>query len=171
MPSSEIHLCRNAGLVCGCLLSLLNLLGCNTLTGDSKREPVKGLDTRLMRADGYSFDERGAQRTLPPSDGRPSIVMDVRDGKRHIERIPLSPEKPTYIQDIVDDAKLLDKIGKIQVVLLRPTGGNSPPIRMPADFDGETNRIVIGQNYALQANDQLIVAKDNRSWLEGLLKK
>jgi hypothetical protein len=153
-----------SGLLSGCAL----LSGCNALTGDNNREPIKGIDTRLMRADGYSFDERGAQRVIPAGDGRPSVVMEIRNGKRQFERVPLSADKPTYIQDIVDDAKLVDKLGKIQVTILRPTGANSPPIRMPADFDADTKRIVVGQNYALQANDQLIVTKDTRSWLDNI---
>jgi hypothetical protein len=156
--------CMYSGFFSGCAL----LQGCNALKGDNNREPIKGLDTRLMRAEGYSFDEKGAQRVIPAGDGRPSIVMEIRHGKRQFERVPLAAEKPTYIQDIVDDAKLVDKLGNIQVTILRPTGPTSPPIRMPADFDADTKRIVVGQNYALQANDQLIVTKDTRSWLDNL---
>ncbi len=141
--------------------------GCSAMTGDSNREPIKGVDTSMMRAQGYNFDEKGAQIPLPADDGRPSVVMEVRNGKRHYERIPLSPDKPTFIQDVVDDAKLVDKLGKIQVTILRPTGTSSPPIRMPADFDPESRRIVVGQNYALQPNDQILIAKDSRSWLDG----
>ncbi len=154
-------LLASVGVTCGLLFQ-----GCNSLTGSNSREPVKGLDTSLMRAQGYSFDDHGAQRPLPTGDGRPSIVMEVRHGKRQFERIPLAADRPTYVQDIVDDAKLVDKIGKIEVTVLRPTGPNSPPIRMPVDFDSETKRIVVGQNYALQANDQLIVSKDTSSWLD-----
>jgi hypothetical protein len=144
----------------------VTLSGCTSMKGDANREPVKGVDTRMMRAEGYTFDEKGAQIPIPPSDGRPSIVMEVRDGKQHFERIPLSPDKPTFVQDVIDDAKLVDELGKIQVTILRPTNPHSPPIRMPADFDPETRRIVVGQNYALQPNDQLLVAKDTRSWLD-----
>jgi hypothetical protein len=146
--------------------ALLLLAGCSSMFGDRGREPVDGIDTKALREAGYHFDERGAQRALPPSDGKPSVVLEVRNGKRHLERIPLPPDKPTFIQDIVDDAKLVDKIGRIQVTILRPTGANNPPIRMDADFDTETKRLVIGQNYAVQPNDTVIVSKDTRSWLD-----
>jgi hypothetical protein len=141
--------------------------GCSSMFGD-RTEPMDKLDTSAMRAAGYNFDEKGAQRVMPAGDGRPSVVLEVRHGKRHFERIPLQPDKPTFIQDIVDDAKLVDRIGKIQVTILRPTGPNHPPIRMLADFDPDTKRIVVGQNYAVQPDDQIIVAKDTRSWLDNL---
>ncbi len=41
--------------------------------------------------------------------------LEVHDGKKHIERIPLTPEKPTFIDDIVKDAQLVERIGKIDV--------------------------------------------------------
>lgn len=153
------------------LITVVGLLlhsGCSSMFGDRSREPVDGLDTKAMRAAGYSFDERGAQRTLPASDGKPAVILEVRNGKRHMERIPLSADKPTFVQDLVDDAKLVDRLGKIQVTILRPTGTSSPPIRMVSDFDAETKRIVVGQNYAVQPNDQIVVNKDNRSWLDNL---
>ncbi|MDZ4849153.1 MAG: hypothetical protein SGI77_07645 [Pirellulaceae bacterium] len=142
--------------------------GCSSMFGDRSKESG-GLDTRAMRAAGYSFDERGAQRVMEAGeskDGRPAVILEVRDKKRHLERIPLSPDKPTFVQDLIDDAKLIDRIGRIQVVILRPTGSANPPIRMNADFDPETKRIVTGQNYAIQPNDQIIVSRDTRNWLE-----
>ncbi len=148
--------------------ALLALTGCSSMFGDRSREPVDGLDTRALRAEGYNFDDRGVQRALPADDGKPAVVLEVRNGKRHFERIPLSAEKPTFIQDIVDDAKLVDRIGKIQVTILRPTGPTSPPIRMVSDFDAETKRIVVGQNYAIQPNDKIIVSKDSRNWLNNI---
>jgi len=154
----------------GCLgfAALLALTGCSSILGDRSREPVEGLDTRGLRAAGYNFDERGVQRALPPDDGKPAVVLEVRNGKRHFERIPLSADKPTFVQDVVDDAKLVEKLGKIQITILRSTGANSPPIRMVSDFDAETKRIVVGQNYAIQPNDKIVVNKDSSSWLDGL---
>ncbi len=149
--------------------ALLTMTGCSSMFfGDRKREPVDGLDTRAMRAAGYSFDERGAQQVMPSGDGKPAVVLEVRNGKRHLERIPLPAEKATLVQDIVDDAKLVERLGKIQVTILRPTGTSSPPIRMVCDFDSETKRIVVGQNYAVQPNDQIVISKDTSSWLDNL---
>ncbi len=148
--------------------ALLALTGCTSMFSDRSREPVDGLDTRAIRAAGYNIDERGIQRALPPSDGKPAVVLEVRNGKPHFERIPLSADKPTFIQDIVDDAKLVDKLGRIQVTIIRPTGASNPPIRMVADFDTETKRIVVGQNYAIQPNDKIVVSKETRNWLDGL---
>lgn len=153
-----------------CLVSAIfvSITGCSSLLGDRSKEPGSGLDTRAMRTAGYSFDERGAQRVLPTGDGKPAVILEVRDNKRHFERIPLPAEKPTFVQDIIDDAKLTDRLGKIQVTILRPNGASSPPIRMDADFDPATKRIVAGQNYAIQPNDQILVSKDSRSWLDNL---
>lgn len=136
--------------------------------GLKSNEPIEGLDTRAMRAAGYNFDERGTQKAYDATtkDGRPSVVLEVRDGKKHVERIPLSLDKPTFVQDIVEDAKLYDRLGAINVTILRPTGGMNPPIRMEADFDYNTKGIVKWQNYALQPGDQIVVSRDNRSWLD-----
>jgi hypothetical protein len=143
-------------------------IGCSAGFGDRSREPIDGMDTKALREAGYTFDEQGAQRPISPGDGKPAVVLEVRNGKRHLERIPLTADKPIFIQDIVDDAKLVDRLGKIQVTILRPTGDANPPIRLDSDFDPETKRIVIGQNYAIQPNDQIVVTKDNRSWLDSL---
>ncbi len=148
--------------------ALFALTGCSSMFGDRSREPVDGLDTRALRTAGYNIDERGVQRAHAADDGKPAVVLEVRNGKRHFERIPLSAEKPTFVQDIVDDAKLVDRIGKIQVTILRPTGATSPPIRMVSDFDAETKRIVVGQNYAVQPNDKIIVSKDSHNWLDNV---
>lgn len=145
------------------LAALTTVSGCSSMFGEHSKDR---LDTTAMRAAGYSFDEKGAQRVLPAGDGQPAVVLEVRDRKRHFERIPLAADKPTFVQDIVDDAKLVDRLGKIQVTILRPTGNASPPIRMESDFDAESKRIVTGQNYAVQPNDQILVSKDNRSWLD-----
>lgn len=151
-------------LAIGCVA--ITVTGCSTMVGDQNRGPIKGMDTSLLEAQGYTFDEKGAQRPLPPSDGTPSVIMEVRNGKKHLERIPLRPDKPTFVQDIVDDAKLVSRLGKIHVSILRSKGPNLPPTRLDCDFDPETRRIAIGQDYALQPNDQLIVTKDTTSWLD-----
>jgi hypothetical protein len=140
--------------------------GCSSMIGDSRREPVEGFDTTALRAAGYNFDGEGTQRAIPPNGEKPSITLEVRTKKRHLERVPLTVDKPTFLQDVIDDAQLVKKLGKIKVTLLRPTEPNQPPIRMDADYDGDTRRIVTGQNYALQPNDQLIVVKDTSSWLD-----
>jgi len=163
-----IHAGTRNILLAMCAIGMLAWTGCSSMVGDRSREPVDGIDTQAMRAAGYSFDERGAQRPLPAGDGLPAVVLEVRGGKRHLERIPLTADKPTFIQDIVDDAKLVDRLGRIQVTILRPTGTSTPPIKMVADFDPETKRIVVGQNYAVQPDDQIVVSKDSRSWLDNL---
>ncbi len=149
-------------------IALAAITGCSSILGDRSKEPIKGVDTKAMRAAGYSFDERGAQRTLPTGDGSPAVVLEIRDRKRHFERVPLPVDKPTLVQDIVDDAKLVDRLGRIHVTILRPTGKNSPPVRMVADFDNDTKRIVPSQNYAVQPGDNILIEPDTRSWLDSL---
>ncbi len=70
-----------------------------------------------------------------------------------LERIPLTPEKPTFIDDIVKDAQLVERIGKIDVSIMRPTGPNLPPCRMDVDFDAKGKHVMVDQNYSLRAGD------------------
>lgn len=122
-----------------------------------------------MRTAGYRFDETGAQKPVPADAQHPSVILEVRDGKRHLEKIPMSAEKPLFIQDIVHDAKLEQKLGKIKVAILRPTGESTPPIRMEADMEPHGKGVVKWQNYALQPGDQIVVTKDTTTWMDEMM--
>ena len=153
-----------------CLLVLIGFSGCAAMSGNKSSEPIDGIDTKAMRAAGYTFDETGTQKAIPTGDQSPSVILEVRDGKRHMEKIPMSPEKPLFIQDVIVDAKLEDKLGKIKVAILRPTGTSSPPIRMEADMEPNGKGVVKWQNYALQPGDQIVVTKDTTTWVDGMMK-
>jgi hypothetical protein len=139
------------------------------MTGSTSSEPVDGIDTKAMRAAGYNFDDMGAQKPLPTDAEKPSVVLEVRDGKRHLERIPMTPDKPLFIQDVIQDAKLEERLGQIKVAVLRPIGDSAPPIRMEVDMERSGKGVVKWQNYALQPGDQIVVSKDNTTWMDGVI--
>jgi hypothetical protein len=152
-----------------CLMLLGAFSGCASMTGSTSSEPVDGIDTKAMRAAGYNFDDMGAQKPLPTDAEKPSVVLEVRDGKRHLERIPMTPDKPLFIQDVIQDAKLEEKLGQIKVAVLRPIGDSAPPIRMEVDMERSGKGVVKWQNYALQPGDQIVVSKDNTTWMDGVI--
>ena len=141
--------------------------------GSKSSEPIDGIDTKAMRAAGYNFDETGPQKPIPTDSQKPSVVLEVRDGKRHLERIPMTPDKPLFIQDVIHDAKLESKLGQINVAILRPNGSDkgtsSPPIRMEVDMERSGKGVVKWQNYALQPGDQIVVTKDTSTWMDGMM--
>ncbi|MCY2975385.1 MAG: hypothetical protein NTW52_12045 [Planctomycetota bacterium] len=152
-----------------CLMLLGIFTGCATVMGSKNSEPIDGIDTQAMRAAGYNFDDMGTQKPIPTDAQKPSVVLEVRDGKRHMERIPMTPDKPLFIQDVIHDAKLEDKLGQIKVSVLRPTGDSTPPIRMEVDMERGGKGVVKWQNYALQPGDQIVVSKDTSTWMDGVM--
>ncbi len=136
------------------------------------RESTSSLDLKSLQNAGYSVDENGALLAVPhttSSSGLPTVVLDIRNGDQYMERIPLSPEKPMFVSDVVKDAKLVERIGKIKVSVIRETTPTSPPVRMDVDFDSKGKEVMQEQNYALQPNDRIIVRKDDRTWLDNAM--
>lgn len=154
-------------LLCLLCVSLLST-GCSTLLGKTKG-PLDNLDTKGLKQAGYTFGEYGAQKPLTTEDGSPAIVLEVNNGKRHFEKIPLAPGKSMFIADLIRDAKLQKKIGRIKTTILRPNGKNMPPVRLDVDFDDSGKSVMEGQNYSLRAGDHVVVRQDDQSMLAGMV--
>ena len=75
-----------------------------------------------------------------------------------------------FIADVIRDAQLHKKIGRIHVRVMRPAG-NSPPVRMDIDFDETGRRVREGTNYSLRAGDRIIVTKDDTNMVSRMLSK
>jgi hypothetical protein len=122
-----------------------------------------------MKQAGYTFGEYGALKPLTTEDGSPAIVLEVISGKRHFEKIPLVPGQPMFIADLIRDAKLEKKIGRLNAKILRPNGPNKPPIRLDIDFDDSGKKVMEGQNYSLRPGDHVVVTHDERNMLSSML--
>ncbi len=152
-----------------CLLFVTTLSsGCSTLLGKTKG-PLDNLDTKGLKQAGYTFGEYGAQKPLTMDDGNPAIVLEVNNGKRHFEKIPLVPGQSLFIADLIRDAKLQKKVGRIKTTILRPNGKNLPPVRLDVDFDDAGKNVMEGQNYSLRAGDHVVVSQDDRSMFSGMV--
>jgi hypothetical protein len=152
-------------------LGMLALLcsGCSTFALKN-RGPLDNLDLDSMKAAGYPVGPEGAQIPIPTGTDVPSVVLEVNKGKKHLERIPLPADKPMFVADLVRDAKLTDKLGRIQLVVLRPTGPNMPPVRMDVDFDTKGKNVMEGQNYSLRDGDTIIVRPDTTTAMDRFIK-
>jgi hypothetical protein len=152
------------------LCILMGSSGCSTLLGKSKSS-LANLDTTGLKAAGYTFGEYGTNKTVMTEDGKPAIVLEIHNGKRHFEKVPLVPGQSMFIADLVRDAKLDKKIGRLQATVLRPNGHNKPPIRMDVDFDGSGKKVMEGQNYSLRPGDHVVVSHDERTLLTSMMSK
>ena len=142
--------------------------GCSTLLGKTKG-PMDNVDTKSLKQAGYTFGEYGAQKPITTEDGSPAIVLEVNNGKRHFEKIPLVPGQSLFIADLIRDAKLQKKFGRIKTTILRPNGKNLPPVRLDVDFDDSGKSVMEGQNYSLRAGDHVVVRQDDTSMLAGMV--
>ena len=150
----------------GCAVALLSQTGCVTLLGKSRSSKI---DTSYLEAAGYSIPPGG----MPAPVGRLSgdgmaIVMEVRgtDEKAHIERIPLSKDRPMFVEDLVREAKIAERVGGVKISIMRPAGPNLPPVRMDVQVR-ETGKVKdLEDNYALMPGDHVIVNCDGRTSLE-----
>jgi len=149
-------------------LGFVSLSGCSLLVGKQKT-PLDNLDTRSMRAAGYSFNEYGAQRPLT-ENGEPCVVLEIIDGKRNFERLPLQPGQSLFIADIIRDADLYKRIGKMKVSILRPNGTGRPPVRMDVDFDSKGRNVMEGMNYSLRSGDHVVIRRDDTSAVGEIFK-
>ncbi len=160
---------RTTFLACLCLLVASTFCsGCSTLLGKSKGA-LDNLDTKDLKQAGYTFGEYGTNKPLTTGDGSPAIVLEVNNGKRHFEKIPLVPGQSLFIADLIRDANLQKKIGRIKTTILRPNGKNLPPVRLDVDFDDAGKNVMEGQNYSLRPGDHVVVRQDDQSRLAGMV--
>ena len=130
------------------------------------------LDTRLLEAQGYSIPPGGMPAPVAPDpNGAPRVILEVREDGTHVESIPLQMDRAVFIEDIVQQARLHDRFGQLNVSIMRPTEAGGPPLRLDARINDSGKATNIGQNYALLPGDHIIVASDNRSSLERFIDK
>ena len=152
----------SAGLVCQS--------GCLSLMGGKKRSPK--LDTTYLEAAGYTIPRGGMPSPVGnmASDGQ-SLIMEVRqDGEKpHIERIPLPKDHPMFVETLVQEAKIHERLGGVNISIMRPTGPNTAPVRMDVRVKDTGKVKEMEDNYALMPGDHLIVTYDQRTSLEVLM--
>ena len=161
-----MHKSRTRWIAVGCAVALLSQTGCLSLLPKPRRPK---LDTSYLEAAGYSIPPGG----MPTPVGRLSgdglaIIMEVRgaEDKPHIERIPLPKDRPMFVEDLVREAKISERVGGVNISIMRPTGANLPPVRMDVVVR-ETGKVKnMEDNYALMPNDHIIVNCDGRTSLE-----
>lgn len=141
--------------------------GCTTLFG-RRGGPGDDLDLSQIKRDGYTVGPNGVMQAMPSDET--SVVLEVVDGKRHFEKIPLIQGQPMFIADVVKDADLRKKLGPIHVRILRPNGQGAP-VRMDVDFDESGKRVKDGTNYSLRPGDHIVVMKDDRGFASQMLSK
>lgn len=142
--------------------------GCTALIGRSYSDSEK-IDMTPVKKEGYTVGPHGVMQVLPTSDETPSIILEVNHGKRSFERVPLVPGQPMFVADLMRDADLYRKVGRVKVTILRPNG-NNPPVRMDVDFDAKGKRVEEGMNYSLRAGDHVVVTANDKNFMDRLLK-
>ncbi|MEM8732863.1 MAG: hypothetical protein AAGG44_01480, partial [Planctomycetota bacterium] len=150
-------------------LILTTQAGCLSLNRFMRKSSPQ-LDTSLLEAQGFSVPPGGMPTAVDAgSSGEPSVVLEIRRGgnERHVERIPLPMDKGVFVEDIVQQAKLHEHLGNLNISIMRPnqTAG-SPPIRLDLRTDSKGRAHSVGSNYALFPGDHLVVIEDQRSMLE-----
>ncbi len=157
-------------LALACCALLVSQTGCLTLGTLMGRSRSPKLDTSYLEAAGYSIPPGGMPSPVGQlaNDGR-SIVMEVRssDGsKPHIERIRLSPDRPMFVETLVQEAKIHERVGGVKISIMRPTAPGSPPVRMDVRVKDDGKVKEMEENYALMPGDHVIVNYDQRTSLE-----
>jgi hypothetical protein len=145
------------------MLAIVSCSGCATFLGKN-RGPMEGIDLTPIKKEGYTVGEHGVMQPLPSGSETPSIVLEVNNGKRSFERVPLVPGQPMFVADLVRDAEFYKKVGRVKISILRPNGG-MPPVRLDVDFDESGKRVKDGMNYSLRPGDHVVVTADDRNFL------
>jgi|694.fasta_scaffold39844_6 hypothetical protein len=143
--------------------------GCSSLMGRSKG-PLDNVDMRGLKAAGYSVGASGVNKPLLTDNGEPCVILEINDGKKHYEKLPLQPGQSLFVGDVVRDAQLFKKIGRMKATVLRPNGVNRPPVRLDVDFDDAGKNVMEGQNYSLRAGDHVIIRRDESTFVGEMMK-
>lgn len=143
------------------LLALGSSTGCNLLFG-RRGGPGGDLDLTQLQREGYSLGANGVMLGGTVDDT--SVLLEVNDGKKHLEKIPMTEGQPMFVADLIRDAKLHKKVGRIHVRVVRPNG-TSAPVRMDIDFDESGRRVKESTNYSLRAGDRVVVTKDESNFV------
>ena len=149
------------------MLMLLTSGGCSTIMARSKNS-VDNLDMRGLQAQGYTLGGNGVYHAGKPDENAPSVILEVNDGKRSLERVPLNPSQPMFVADLVRDADLYKKLGRTQIKIIR-ANGNRPPVRLDVDFDDSGRRVMEEMNYSLRPGDHIIVRRDDRTMINRMM--
>lgn len=144
-------------------LLVVSSSGCASVIGKRYSNSEK-IDLTPVKREGYTVGPYGVMQPFPTTDDSPSIILEVNHGKRSFERVPLVPNQPMFVADLVRDADFYRKIGKVRVIILRPNG-NNPPVRLDVDFDSSGKRVEEGMNYSLRPGDHVVVTADDRTVL------
>lgn len=143
------------------VLGLVVSPGCTTFFG-KRYSPAEKIDMTPIKKEGYTIGANGVLTPLPTGTDAPSFILEVHDGKKSLERVPLVPGQPMFVADLMRDADFYRKVGRVQVTILRPNG-NNPPVRLEIDFDESGKRVEEGMNYSLRPGDHVLVKADDRS--------
>lgn len=143
------------------LLALVSSTGCNLLFG-RRGGPGGDLDLTQLQREGYSLGTNGVMLGGTVDDT--SVLLEVNDGKKHLEKIPMTEGQPMFVADLIRDAKLHKKVGRIHVRVVRPNG-TAAPVRMDIDFDESGRRVKESTNYSLRAGDRVVVTKDESNFI------
>lgn len=151
---------------------LVSQSGCISLSSMFGSKDPSMLDTTLLKRQGYSIPPGGMpSQVAPSSSSGPRVIMEVRGEGKHLESIPLPADRPMFIEDLVQEAQLHERLGNLNISIMRSNGSNNPPIRLECGTDSKGKATTISSNYALLPNDHLIVIADQRSAFEKFMEK
>ena len=158
---------RSFSVVVLCSITLTQS-GCISLSSFMGQRKKSTLDTTLLEAQGYAIPRGGMPTRVDSAlaDKGPHVVLEIRGGARHLESIPLPMDHAVFIEDLVQQARLHDQLGRLSISVMRDNGAGQPPLKMDLRTDDDGKATNIGQNYALLPGDHIIVFEDSRNALE-----
>ncbi len=147
---------------------VLSQAGCVSLAAFLGQKKSPELDTSLLQAQGYSIPPGGMPTQIDPqvAGSGPHVVLEIRSEDRHLESVPLPMDRPVFVEDIVRDAQLSERFGRLRISIMRPNGSEAPPVRLDLRTNSDGKATSVGGNYALLPGDHIIINEDNRSGLE-----
>lgn len=143
-------------------------VGCSALVWN---KPKSQFDTTSLKREGYDVKALGSMSSMPslPASQSPSIILEVHNNGRHLERIPLPSDRPWFVEDLVHEAQLQKRIGTLEIVVIRPMGEQKPPLVLEVGVSEDGKQINAGQNYSLNPNDHVVVRANNVGIFERML--
>jgi hypothetical protein len=106
----------------------------------------------------------------PLEQDGPTFVVEVQpDGKSKKTYKRPVPEDGTYVGQVLEESNALKRFGRVTIELWRPLPNGAGYHKLGIPFDRKQKAVPPGYDYAIHADDRLVIIEDTSTLLDDML--
>ncbi len=162
-------------LVASCGFCLFAASGCSLFSSNVQDILVAHPPKHLPEITETSFnasamDPLAQAEATKGSSNSPSCYIEIRAVGKDPQRIRMSLDDATSVQTVLEQTGLVKRFKNMEIELTRK-GTDGTPHKLEIRYDSKRNRVISLFDYALHADDLLIIKQDSSTPFDELLKK